>query len=173
MNLYWRLLLVLLGSKPRLRAITDAGRVRLRVWPHDCDLNFHMNNGRYLTFMDLGRLHLLASLGLLLPLVRRRWMPVLGAAEMSFVRPLDPWQKFDLVTRLLGWDAKYFYLEQRFEIEARLCALGTVRGLFVSQRERVPSQAVADLWQPGLVSPPLPPRIHQWNALLEAKKATV
>lgn len=171
MNLYWRLLLVLLGRKPRLGAITDAGRLRLRVWPHDCDLNLHMNNGRYLTFMDLGRLHLLASLGMLRPLIQRRWMPVLGAAEMSFVRPLDPWQRFELVTRLLGWDAKYFYLEQRFEAAGRLCATGTVRGLFMRGRERVPSQAVADLWQPGLASPLLPARIQQWNALLEAKKA--
>jgi acyl-CoA thioesterase FadM len=34
--------------------------VRFRVWPGDLDFNLHMNNGRYLTLMGLGRLDLMA-----------------------------------------------------------------------------------------------------------------
>ena len=32
-------------------------RVSLRVWPNDLDVNFHVNNGRYLALADIGRLH--------------------------------------------------------------------------------------------------------------------
>ena len=54
MNLYLRLILLLfrIQGLPR-RGLFDASRVSFRVLPNDCDLNFHMNNGRYLTFMDL------------------------------------------------------------------------------------------------------------------------
>ena len=30
-------------------------RISLRVWPNDLDVNFHVNNGRYLALADIGR----------------------------------------------------------------------------------------------------------------------
>ena len=55
MNLYLRLLLLLLRiwRLPR-RGVLDESRAAFHVLPNDCDINFHMNNGRYLSFMDLG-----------------------------------------------------------------------------------------------------------------------
>mgnify|MGYP003290859366 CR=1 FL=1 len=37
------------------RGVLDDSRVCFRVLPNDCDVNLHMNNGRYWTIMDLGR----------------------------------------------------------------------------------------------------------------------
>ncbi len=66
MNLYCRLLFLLarIWRLPR-RGLLEPSRAAFRVLPNDCDLNFHMNNGRYLSFMDLGRVHLMAQTGLL------------------------------------------------------------------------------------------------------------
>lgn len=36
----------------------DTSVLKMRTWPGDLDINFHMNNGRYLTLMDLGRFNL-------------------------------------------------------------------------------------------------------------------
>jgi acyl-CoA thioesterase FadM len=123
LNLYLRLLhlLVRLITVQR-RGVLDDSRVSFRVMPNDCDINLHMNNGRYLSFMDLGRVHLVAQLGLLAIVVKNRWKPVLAAAEINFIRPLAPLQKFDLVTRVVTWDDKYVYMEQRFEAHGELCA---------------------------------------------------
>ncbi len=66
MNLYLRLFLLLfrlIGLKRK--GLFEESRVAFRVLPNDCDINFHMNNGRYLAFMDLGRVHLMAQLRLL------------------------------------------------------------------------------------------------------------
>ena len=83
-NLYLRLLkLLFLLPFVRRQALLEGGRIAFRVWPNDCDLNLHLNNGRYLTFMDLGRVHLLAQIGLLGELWRRHWAPVLSAAALS------------------------------------------------------------------------------------------
>ena len=75
MNLYLRLILVLFGliGLPR-RGLLEESRISFRVLPNDCDINGHLNNGRYLSFMDLGRLHLVAQIGLLRVILRRRWL---------------------------------------------------------------------------------------------------
>ncbi len=173
MNLYLRLLKFLLMLPfVRRRALLDAGRIAFRVWPNDCDINLHLNNGRYLTFMDLGRMHLLAQIGLLRELPRRRWAPVLSAVEISFIRPIQPFQKFDLVTRLLTWDEKYFYMEQRFETGGRLCALALVKGLFLRRRVRVENRAVlAALHLDDLAAPDMPEIVRHWNELAALKKS--
>ena len=171
MNLYLRLLRLLLRLPfVRHRALLAPGRLSFRVLPTDCDLNLHLNNGRYLTFMDLGRVHLIAQIGFLGKLLQRRWAPVLSAAEMNFIRPLKPLQRFELVSRLLTWDDKYFYIEQRFLAGGRLCAVGMVKGLFLHGRERVPSQAVLDLLGLDLAPPDLPDVVRHWNDLAALKK---
>jgi acyl-CoA thioesterase FadM len=170
-NLYLRLLKLLLKLPfVRRRPLLEPGRLRFRVWPNDCDLNLHLNNGRYLTFMDLGRVHLIAQIGFLGALLRRRWAPVLAAAEINFIRPINPLARFDLVSRLLTWDEKYFYIEQRFIAGGRLCAVGMVKGLFLSGRERVSSRAVLDLLGLDLEAPDLPEVVRHWNDLAALKK---
>ena len=83
MNLYLRLLLLLLRiwRLPR-RGVLDESRAAFHVLPNDCDINFHMNNGRYLSFMDLGRVHLMEQSGLLPVILKQGWMPVLSAADI-------------------------------------------------------------------------------------------
>lgn len=172
MNLYLRLLLVLLRAW-RVATPQDVlapATLRLRVWPHDCDLNLHMNNGRYLSLMDLGRLHLLGQMGLLGVLVRRRWAPVLAGAEINYIRPLAPFAAFDLTSRIAYWDDKYFFVEQGFSVAGRLCAHATVKGLFVAKRVPVPTAAVMAVLPQAPTRPPMPPRLAHWDALLAAKK---
>jgi len=170
-NLYLRLLkLLFLLPFVRRQTLFEPGHQHFRVWPNDCDINLHLNNGRYLTFMDLGRVHLLAQIGLLRELVRRRWAPVLSAAEMNFIRPINPLRKFDLVTRLLTWDEKYFYIEQRFMVRGRLCAVGMVKGLFLRGRERVESRAVLAALGLAVTAPDMPEVVRHWNDLSALKK---
>lgn len=171
MNLYLRLFRLLLRLPfVHRQGLLEPGWLRFRVWPNDCDINLHMNNGRYLTFMDLGRVHLLAQIGMLRELFRRHWAPVLSAAEMNFIRPLRPFQAFDLVTRLLTWDEKYFYIEQRFVSEGRLCAIGMVKGLFLHGRERVATFTVLEALGLDRAPPALPEVVRHWNDLADLKK---
>lgn len=171
MNLYLRLLkLLLLLPFVRRQSLFEASRIRFRVWPNDCDINLHLNNGRYLTFMDLGRMHLVAQIGLLRVMLRRRWAPVLSAAEISFIRPLSPLAQFELVSRLLTWDDKYFYMEQRFLASGRLCAVALVKGLFLHGRERIESRTVLAALGLDMAAPEMPEMVQHWNDLAVLKK---
>ena len=157
MNLYFRLLWLLLRIWClALRGMLEESRVAFRVMPNDCDINFHMNNGRYRSFMDLGRVHLMRQSGLLTHIIKQKWMPVLAAAEINFIRPLAPLQRFELVTRLVSWDEKYFYLEQKFETAGTLCAHAFVKGVFLKSGRVVPNQEVVGAI--GYRDPP--PRPH-------------
>jgi acyl-CoA thioesterase FadM len=104
--------------------------VRLRVWINDLDTNLHMNNGRYLTIMDLGRLDFIVRTGLGGIMVKRRWRPMVGSAVIRFRRGLAPFERYELKTRVVWWDDKWFWIEQRFERDGTLVAIGAVKGLF-------------------------------------------
>jgi acyl-CoA thioesterase FadM len=172
MNLYLRLFLLLfrLIGLPR-KGLLEESRVPFRVLPTDCDVNFHMNNGRYLSLMDLGRVHLMAQLRLLGVIIRKKWKPVLAAADINFIRQLAPFQKFDLVTRIVTWDDKYAYMEQRFESGGVLCAHAYVKGLFLDARGRVAnSTVVAQLGHDGS-PPPCPEELRLWIEFGNVKKA--
>lgn len=119
MNLWLRLLWLLLTARRRgtLALPGDASRLTFRVWPHDLDVSAHMNNGRYLTLMDLGRLDILARSGLLREVIRHKWTPIASTITIRYRRELRPFQKFRLETRLMFWDEAQVVMEQTFVID--------------------------------------------------------
>lgn len=144
MNLFFRLIWVIATAWRRSPlTMLDQSRLTLRVWPNDLDTNIHMNNGRYLTLMDLGRVDLIIRSGLWRVIRDNRWAPVIGSAKMSYRRPLDPFQRFDIVTQVLGWDDKWVYIEQRFMVGEAMHARGVVKTLFLRGREKVPTSELA------------------------------
>ncbi len=155
MNLYGRFLVLLLRLllRPSRLGPGQSCRTEFVVLPQDLDINLHLNNGRYLTLMDLGRLDFMGRAGMLWPALRRGWLPVLGGAEIDFYRPIGPFCKFTLETTLESWDEKWFVMRQSFFIEDRLAAVGRVKGLLLKGREKIPPARVLELsdwagWQP-------------------------
>jgi acyl-CoA thioesterase FadM len=54
--------------------------------PNDLDLLRHMNNGSYLTLMDIGQVDLLVRSGAQREVDRRRWYPVVVGESIRFRR---------------------------------------------------------------------------------------
>jgi hypothetical protein len=107
---------------------------------------------------------------LIRPIIANRWRPVLAGAEINFIRPLAPLQKFELVTRIVTWDKKYFYLEQRFESRGILCAHAFVKGLFVGPRGSVGNGDVMAAAGLDMEPPMLPEELRVWAELDSIKK---
>jgi acyl-CoA thioesterase FadM len=147
----------------------DEDRIRMHVWPQDIDLNLHMNNGRYLSVMDYARTHMLARTGLLTHLVRSRWQPLVGAVWMTYRRSLPLFSSFEVSSRLVCWDTRWFYIEQTFTVRAGLAAVGWVKGALRDRQGSLDPQSVLERVSPGVVSPPLPEAIAQWNELTRGK----
>ena len=114
MNLWLRLFwyLVTAWRRPTIEASHEVSTLRFRVWPTDLDLSLHMNNGRYLTLMDLGRLDFMVRTGLWRPLMKHRWTPIASGIAIRFRRELVFLDKVDLETRLLTWNDVTVVMEQ-------------------------------------------------------------
>lgn len=148
-------------NRPRIGPL-DEVRLPMRVWPHDIDIYLHLNNGRYLTLMDNGRLQLLQRSGLLELCRRNGWKPVLGAATIDFKRELKPFQSFELVTRIVHWDEKWFFIEHRLENAGTVHAHACVKAVFKQGRRTVaPAEILRDMGHHGPAPEP-PEALATW-----------
>jgi len=171
MNLYFRLLVLLVRLTRLPRAPLFApSRVRFRALPTDCDVNLHLNNGRYLSFMDLGCVHLMHQIRVASIAMRERWKPVVAAVEMQFIRPIAPMQRFDVLTRIVTWDEKYIYLEHRFEADGTLCAHAFTKGLFLASHGKVDNRLLVTRLGYEDRAPEMPEELRIWAQLGTVKK---
>jgi acyl-CoA thioesterase FadM len=160
-----RFLIAIVASLFRSRiGATDESTVRFTVLPNDCDLNFHLNAGRFLSFMDVARMDLLGRTGLLRRMLRQKWRPLMGGVTVRYRRSILPFERFDIRSRVLGWDEKWFYIEHVVEREGNLCAIGTVRTLVRSNAGNVATRDVlALLGEQNTPSPELPEFVRRWR----------
>jgi acyl-CoA thioesterase FadM len=142
----------------------DQARIAMRIWPNDLDLNMHANSGRYLSFMDIGRMELLARMRLLRRVLKLGWRPLVGGAMITYRKSLLPFERFVVKSRILGWDEKWFYFEHVIvNSHGDLSAIASVRGLLRGPKGNVPPQALVDLAGDGLASPPIPEFLARWR----------
>jgi acyl-CoA thioesterase FadM len=133
-NMFLRTMFILFRARWRSHLeFHDVGRLRMRVLPNDLDVLGHMNNGVYFSLMDLGRLELAVRSGAWRRFSHNGWYPVAGSETMTFRRSLQPWQRYTLESRVVGYDERAMYMEQRFVVDGEVYARGYIRGRFVKK----------------------------------------
>lgn len=153
------------SSRRKRLKITDVGRMSMRVVLTDIDTLRHVNNGMYLSFMDLGRVDLMLRSGAWPALSKRGYYPVVASQTISYRKSLQLWQKFDLETRLIGLDAKAVYCEQRFTVDGEIYARGFVKARFLKKTGGTVTVAeLTDAVGADLAELELPEWLEQWSA---------
>jgi len=180
MNLYIRVLYVLIASffKQKTQDMLQTFRLRLRVLPNDLDTNLHMNNGRYATIMDLGRFDMILRNGLAGLMMKQKSVPILSAMKIRYRIPLHAFEPFELETRVVCWDEKWVYMEQRFIIvkgpkKGAVAAIALLKGGFYDQKNKttVPTDELMKALGVDVQSPEFPDYILQWSEVEDALKA--
>jgi acyl-CoA thioesterase FadM len=170
MVLVFRFILVMLLSRfrPRIHPL-GVSTLRFTVLPTDCDLNMHLNAGRFISFMDVSRVELLGRLRLFRKVIGMGWRPVVGGMRIRYRRSILPFHRFTVRSRVLGWDEKWCYFEHVMETKEGLCAIAHVRGLFRDGDRSVPPREFIALTGLDLLeSPPLPPEVERWRQAEDA-----
>ena len=179
MNLHFRLLAMLVvrwwrARKGQRDPLSEnpllTTRKPFRVWPHDCDMNIHLTSSRYLALMDLCRVDWLLALGVGRILLKKRWKFVVNAQEITYIREVKPFCRFDIKSRVLGWDEKYFYVEHRVVRKGKLHAIAHVRAACLERGQVITMGKMLNDCGFSLESPPLPEAISLWRGLLDHKK---
>lgn len=165
MNLFLRLLLLLLTYRfrPRCEKLGPA-RKRFVVWPPDLDVLWHVNNGVYLSMLDVARVDWMLRSGMAGPIRQRGYYPVVAAETIRFRKSLQLFQSFDVETRVLGWDERAFIVQHRFLRGEELVAEAIVRARFLKRKGgTVTSAELLAAIGVAEASPELPEWIAAWN----------
>lgn len=148
-------------AKPRL-ALFDTHAMAMRCLPNDLDGFFEMNNGRILTLYDLGRFALSVRIGLWDVLRREGWGLVVAGASVRYRARITGLQRFGLQTRLLGWDEKFFYIEQAMWRGETCCNHALLRTGITKSGRLAPVVDVARAMGHAGQSPALPDWVAGW-----------
>jgi acyl-CoA thioesterase FadM len=133
-NLVFRLLwLRLTVGRASPLGFRDVGRLPMRARWTDLDQLRHVNNGVFLSMMDLGRVDLLVRTGVWKKLMDAAYYPVVAAQTITYRKSLRWRQRFVLETRLAGFHDKSIFIEQRFVVDGEVFARAFVKARFLKR----------------------------------------
>ena len=135
MNLIFRMLYVYIYSlfRERINIGVIHASLPMMVLPNDLDINFHMNDGRYITICDLSRIDIFIRSGLAKTMLKRGWIPVIAEHTMVYKKSLHLFERYTAEFEMTHWDEKFFYMKHTFIKADRVVALGTSKGAIRSR----------------------------------------
>jgi len=150
------------STTPRL-APTDVGRIAFRVQLSDLDELRHMNNGVYLSTMDLARVDLIQRAGVWSRMRAHGMYAVVASQTISYRKSLTLWQRYEIETRVVGYDERAVYMEQRFVVGGEVYARGVVAGRFLRRTGGVVSMAeLGEVIGVDVAAHPVPAWLQDW-----------
>jgi acyl-CoA thioesterase FadM len=133
-----------------------------RCWPQDIDGFLEMNNGRILTILDLGRTVLAKRVGLLTALRQKRWGLTMAGVSVRYRKRIRPFVRFKMVSRAVGWDDKFFYLDQSIWIDGECAVQALYRSAITDKNGIVRPRRLFDHIGYEGDRPDLPPWVQSW-----------
>jgi len=169
MNLYFRLLFLLIQRIFFFKSVDPFKPCKSKFFVNffDLDINFHMNNGRYLSIMDLARVDLLLKSHMFWKLVINGYYPVVVSESIRFKKSLELFHKFEIITVIESWDDKDFFISQKFIRTGTIYAEGYIKGRF-KQRGRkasVPTTEIFHFLGKTYTHPHLSPKALAQNSI--------
>lgn len=144
--------------------LTEAHVSHHLCWPWDLDLWAELNNGRTLTLYDLGRIPLAMRTGLGRVICRHGWGITVAGNSVRYRRRVRMFDRVEMVSRCIGWDARFFYMEQSMWRAGGCTSHMLLRSAITSAAGIVPpAEVLAAMGQPP-ESPDLPGWVRAWIA---------
>lgn len=135
-----------------------------RIWPWDMDPWRELNNGRTLTLFDLGRIPMSVRMGFEKVAKANGWGITVAGNATRYRKRVTVFQKVTQVSRVVGWDDRFGYIEQSFWRGDECTSHMLLRYAFVSKAGMVkPYEVIAALGYPT-ESPVMPDWIAAWIA---------
>jgi acyl-CoA thioesterase FadM len=148
-------------NAPRL-GIFDTHVSTHRIWPWDLDPWRELNNGRTLTLFDLGRIPMSVRMGFDRVAKANGWGITVAGNSTRYRKRVTVFQRVTQVSRVIGWDGRFGYIEQSFWRGDECTSHMLLRYAFTSKAGLVsPTEVIAAL-APEAISPALPEWVQAW-----------
>lgn len=132
-------------------------------WPWDLDIWMELNNGRTLTVYDLGRIPLAKRTGLITLMKEQRWGLTIAGSVVRYRRRVRMFDKVEIQSRLIGWDARFFYIEQSMWNTRDDCTSQAIfRAALTDANGIVTTQRACTAMKLDPISPQLPEWVTTW-----------
>ena len=143
---------------------SDVSIVHDRVWWSDIDELRHMNNGVYLSLLDHARLDLMLRSTGWQRFRAAKVYPVVTAQSIAYRKSLQLGQRFQIESRVIGYDARAAYVEQRVVSKGEIYARAFVQARFLRDAGGVvPIQEVGDIVGVDTSAHPAPAWLTAWS----------
>ncbi|MCB1408310.1 MAG: acyl-CoA thioesterase [Rhodobacter sp.] len=160
-----RLVKETLKFRGRPLALLDTHVSHHMCWPWDLDPWMELNNGRTLTLYDLGRVPFSVRIGMTAALRRQGWGMTVAGSSVRYRRRIRMMQRIEMRTRVIGWDARFFYIEQSIWREGEALNNVLIRSAVTDAKGIVaPERLVAAMGHEGTESPALAAWVQAWIA---------
>ncbi|MEO0913525.1 MAG: acyl-CoA thioesterase [Pseudomonadota bacterium] len=130
--------------------------------PWDIDAYMELNNGRTLTLLDIGRTGLAIRTGLVGLLRANRWGLTMAGASVRYRRRIRPFNRFEVRSTALGYDARFMYLHQSIWRKGEAACSVLYRSAVVSKSGMVPTAEVLAALGEHDWRPTLPDWVQNW-----------
>jgi len=172
LRLLWMLAAAYLGKRTATgrRDVAGENHIFFRCMPWDLDLNMHMTNSRYASFMDLSRVDFMIRNGAWARLRAAGLGPVVASLTIRFRRPIKVFQRFDVTTRMVSWDERWIYLEQKILLGAEVASIALMKVTFVGKAGRLPVEKLLTIMGYQGEKPPFTEVLSKRDALDAALK---
>lgn len=148
---------------PRLE-VTDTHVSWHRCWPQDLDPWRELNNGRTLTLYDLGRIPFSLRTGLAAVVRQRGWGLTVAGSTTRYRRRVRLWDRIEMRTRCVGWDHRFFYMEQSMWRDGDCTSHMLLRSAVTSAEGIVAPARVLEAMGRAAEGPALPDWVQAWSA---------
>lgn len=157
-------------NEPAIIAPLGTSSHTYRVWPHQIDYNLHLNNAKYLNILEHARWVLFRENGWFKYLFAKRLNVVVASFEITFIRELNIFTQFEVRSRVLSWDEKYLYVEQRIMVKGKLCGHIIVKIAGVRKGKRALTPEICETVGIDYAQAQPQAALESWAAMAQAKR---
>ena len=113
-----------------------------RVGITDIDPFMELNHARQLAYMEMGRWDYSSRVGFLRLMKQHGWGITVGGISIRYRRRVPFFKKFELTTKLVCHDGRWFYFLQEIVRDGKICSSALIKAGAVSASGLVPATEV-------------------------------
>jgi acyl-CoA thioesterase FadM len=133
------------------------------ILPWDLDPFLELNNGRTLTVFDLGRIPLGLRTGLKRTIAAQGWGITVAGSTVRYRRRVVLFNRLVMHSRCIGWDNRFFYIEQSLWRGAECTSHVMIRTAITSKQGIVAPERVLAAMAFNGATPLLPDWVQKWS----------